>query len=406
MVDPTFLAIGAVVFFVVLIIILRSSAKEEPQKPSKKDRQKQKQTQQPKDKKVKKGSRGALKKNERSGIVSEWQVLPDSTSKDASEVLEFLKGKDPAELARQQTGTTSKQASKKKGKKAKEEAQSSDDSASEDVSLEGFEQVKKKPVGDKKNKNKKDKKQDEVKQAPAPKPYFRPLNPDGTPVKEEKPKKGERKPRIQREGDIEGQGERKPRPEGEKRERKPRPEGEQRERKEGDNERKPREPRPPREPREQKEPRRPITSPPNVKYEEANLDDLLNAITQDYKAEKAKPKVNRHPSPFSKIERSIVLKICAKLGARDLARLSRVNHYFMNVTRKDSLWKDLLARDFGIREFGKHRSFRKAYVAEYNKKHGRKGKKDEAAVPQGEEKDNKGKNNKKAQSSKEEVAQE
>jgi len=401
MVDPTFLAIGAVAFFVVLIIILRSSVKEEPQKPSKKDRQKQKQAQQPKDKKVKKGARGALKKNERSAIVSEWQVLPDSAAKDASEVLEFLKGKDPSELAKQQTGATSKQAAKKKGKKAKEEVQSSDDSASEDVPLEGFEQVKKKTGTDNKKKKKKEKKEEEVKQAPAPKPYFRPLNPDGTPVKEEKPKKGERKPRIQREGDAEGQGERKPRAEGERRERKPRPEGEQRERMEGDNERKPREPRPPREPRE---PRRPITSPPNVKYEEANIDDILNAITQDFKANK--PKHNRHPSLFSKIERSIVLKICAKLEARDLGRLSRVNHYFMNVTRKDSLWKDLLARDFGIREFGKHKSFRKAYIVEYNKKHGRKGKKDEAAVPQGEEKDNKGKNNKKGQSTKEEVAQE
>jgi len=408
MVDPTFLVIGAATFFIVLILILRSGAKEEPLKPtlSKKDKQKQKQ-QLAKQQKPKKGVRGALKKNERSGIASEWQVV-DSASKDATEVLEFLKGKDPNELAKQQAGGT-KQGAKKKGKKAKEEVQSSEDSATDDGSLEGFEQVKKKAPADKKKK-KKEKKQEEVKEA-VPKPYFRLLNPDGTPIKDEKPKKGERKgrgdgerrePRIPREGgDAEGQGERKGRPEGEKRERRPRPEGEQREpreRKDGEEERKPREPRPPKEPREV---RRPITSPPNVKYEEADLNDILNSITQDYK-----PKTSRASSIFSKIERTILVKILSKLEARDLVALSRVNHHLMILARKDSLWKDLLFRDFGVKDFVKYKTPRAAYKVEHKKKYNKGGKKDETAVPQGEEKDAKAKNQKKAQGSKEEVAQE
>jgi hypothetical protein len=406
MVDPTFLVIGAAIFFIVLILILRSGAKEEPLKPtlSKKDKQKQKQ-QLAKQQKPKKG-RSALKKSERSGIASEWQVV-DSAAKDATEVLEFLKGKDPNELAKQQAGPT-KQAAKRKGKKAKEEVQSSEDSATDDGSLEGFEQVKKKAPADKKKK-KKEKKQEEVKDI-APKPYFRPLNPDGTPIKEEKPKKGERKPRVDghrpripREGgDAEGQGERKPRPEGERRERKPRPEGEQRE---GEEERKPREPRPPKEPREV---RRPITSPPNVKYEEADLNDILNSITEDYKS---KPKPPREPresrtsarasSLFSKIQRNVLIQLLGKLEARDLVALSGVNHHLLFAARKDSLWKELLFRDFGVKDLRQTKSFRVAYIVEYKKKHNKGGKKDEAAVPQGEEKDAKAKNQKKAQGSKE-----
>jgi len=394
MVDSTFLAIGAAVFVAILIFILRNNAKEEPQKPSRRDRQKQQPKQQPlpKEKKPKKAPR----KGTKNATPSEWDVV-DNAKEDAKEMLEFLKGKDPSELAKANKASAPKQAAvnkKKQAKKAKEEASSSDDSASEGVTQDGFEQVKKKVVTDKK-KTKKDKKVDEGKQAPTPvaKPYFRALNPDGTPVKEEKPQKGERRPR--REGDAPFQGERKPRVEGEIRERKPRPEGEQRERKEGDND-KPREPRPPREPREPKEARRPITSPPNVKYEEADMDDILDSITQVYKP---KPKIARVSSVFSKFERDLVLKICAKLEARDLARLSRVNHYFLGVARKESLWRELLVRDFALKDTFKLKSCRQAYKAEYKKKH--KKPKADAAVPQGEQKDTKPKNTKKAEETQE-----
>jgi len=404
MVDQAFLAIGAVTFLVVLILILRNGANQEPQKLSKKDKQKQKPVQ-PKVQKPKKG-RSALKKNERSGIVSEWQVVQDSAAKDAHEVLEFLKGKDPSEIAKQQAAAA-KQPTKKKGKKTKDEAQSSEDSATDDGSLEGFEKVKKreKTPADDKKKKKKEKKQEEAKDKDQSKPYFRLLNPDGTPVKDEKAaKKGQRKGNEVRinSGD-EAQGEKKARPEGEKREKKPRLDGEKREpreRKEGEPERKPREPRPPREPKEE---RRPITSPPNVKYEEADLNDILNNITKDYKP---KAKAVRVPSEFSRIERKIILKILGKLEARDLVALSGVNHHFLAVSRFDALWKSLLLRDFGLKDQGKHKNFRATYRAEFNRKRSasRRGKKDEAAVPQGEEKDTKGK--KERASKEEEVTQE
>jgi len=403
MVDSTLLAIVAVVFVAILILILRNNAKEEPQKLSRKERQKQKQQQkQQQDKQPPKENKKQPKKaprKDKSSSPTEWEVV--DVAQDAKEMLEFLKGKDPQELAKANV-SAAKQAAKKRPKKAKEEVSSSDDSASEGASLEGFEQVKKKTVNDKKKK-KKEKKPEEAKAKEAAvvaKPYFRPLNPDGTPIKEETPKRGERRPR--REGDAEGQGERRPRVEGEKRERKPRPEGEQRD--DSDKERKPREPRPPREPREPREPkeaRRPITSPPNVKYEEANMDDILNSITQDYQQ---KPKPSRHSTVFSKIPREIVLKICAKLQARDLARLSSVNHFFGGVCRKDSLWRDLLYRDFALKDVGKAKFFKPAYKVEHMKKY--KKAKNDAAVPQGEEKDNKPKNNNKKAADKEEVTQE
>lgn len=386
MVDPTILAIGAVAFVVVLILILRNGTKEEPKKPSKKDK-KQKQLQ-AKQQKPKKG-RSALKKSERAGIPSEWQVVGDSTAKDASEVLEFLKGKDPNEIAKQQQVAT-KTPTKKKGsnKKTKDEVQSSEDSATDDGSFEGFEEVKKKAPTEKKKK-KKEKKQEEAKEHS--KPYFKGDEPL---VKDEK---GKRKPRKS-EGDA-PEGQQK---EGEKRERKPKSDGEKREpreRKEGEIERKPRPPREPREPREQREPRepreerRPITSPPNVKQEEqAGIDEILNSITQDYNH---KPKKTaRHPSVFSKIERSVVKKILGFLAARDLIALSAVNHHFLAAVRgNDDLWKRLCSKDFGINKEHKPGTFRILYKTEYLKKKPRKTKKEDATTPQGEEKDTKGKKN-------------
>jgi len=396
MVDPTFLAIGAVTFLVVLILILRNGAKEEPKKASKKGdkKQSQKPVQTKQQQKPKKG-RSALKKGERTGIPSEWQVVVDSAAKDASEVLEFLKGKDPTEIAKQQAVST-KQPPKKKAstKKTKDEVQSSEDSATDDGSHEGFEQVKKRAPADKKKK-KKEKKQEETKNESS-KPYFRPLNADGTPVKDEKPKKGERKPReprIRIEGDSEApQAEGKPK-EGDKRERKPRSDGEQqsRERKEGgdnDRNREPREPRPPREPREE---RRPVTSAPNVKHEEiSSLDELLGAITKDYKP---KIKSTRIDSKFSRFERKDLLKILGLLAARDLVALSAVNHHFLFLARNEDLWKVLCTKDFGIKDKQTHKTFRLAYRAEYLRRKGRKTKKDDATAPRGEEKDSKAKKN-------------
>jgi hypothetical protein len=380
MVDPTFLAIGAVTFLVVLILILRNGAKEEPKKPSKKDK-KQKQLQ-AKQQKPKKG-RNALKKSERAGIPSEWHVVGDSAAKDASEVLEFLKGKDPNEIAKQQQVAT-KTPTKKKGsnKKTKDEVQSSEDSATDDGSYEGFEEVKKKvPATDKKKKKKeerKEKKQEGSKDNS--KPYFK--------AEEKKDEKGkrERKPRK-----SEGEGPEGLQKDGERRERR-----EPRERKEGEGERK-REPRPPKEPREPRaEPLRPVTSAPNVKYEEqAGIDEILNTITQDYKPKKQS--AARQPSIFSKIERRVVKKILGYLTARDLVSLSTVNHHFLAAARNDELWKRLCVKDFGINEKDHRRGgFRSLYRSEFLGKKTHKPKKDGAAIPRGEEKDTKGKKNEQA----------
>jgi len=367
MVEPTFLAISAVVFFLILVLILRSGASGE-HKPPKKDRKSKPVPQKIKQKKP----RTSLKKGDRPVEPTEWEV--EGAGRDAQDVLEFLKGKDPNELAKQH-GQGTKQG-KKKAKKAREEALESDESGGDSVaSDEGFEEVKKKVVIDKKKKKKDNKKKVEEPKEKAKKPYFKPLKPEeGGPEVKEEQRKGKRERRSPVEGAEEGAAERRGRPEGEKRERKPRPEGERRERKprlEGECERSTRRPI--------------ITSPPNVKYEEADLNDILNSITQDFQS---KPQARRIPSVFSKIPRSVVVKIISKLGVRDLISLSEVNHYFMGIARNNSFWKDLYLRDFGLRDPGA-KNLRHAYITEYKKRKIRKSKEEGAGAPQGEEKDTK-----------------
>lgn len=383
MVEPTFLAFGGVIFCIILVLILRNGASVE-QKSLKKEKG-SKPT--PQKQKPKKG-RIALRKNERVVEQSEW-VGVDTAAKDAQDMLEFLKGKDPAEIAKQRNASN-----RKKKVVKKQEVEDSEGSAPESVvSNEGFEEVKKKVVDDKKKKKKKEKKPaedgaDKKKKEKPKKPYFKPLEGE-TPAAEEGKEKRERRPR--RDAGEEGNArppredgerrERKPRSDGEatqegaapeKRERKPRPEGEKRERR----------PRP--EGEQERPARRPITSPPNVKYEQADLNDILNSITQDFHA---KPQARRISTVFSKLPRNTVLRILSKLGARDLVRLSEVNHYFMGVARKDSFWRDLLLKDFGMKETGpKYKSFRAAYRGEFKKKKNNRKQKDESA-PKGEEKD-------------------
>jgi len=95
MVEPTFLAVGAVIFFIILVLILRNGASVE-QKSLKKEKG-VKPT--PQKQKPKRG-RTALRKNERVVEQSEW-VGVDTSAKDAQDMLEFLKGKDPQEIAKQ-----------------------------------------------------------------------------------------------------------------------------------------------------------------------------------------------------------------------------------------------------------------------------------------------------------------
>jgi len=386
MVEPTFLAVGAVIFFIILVLILRNGASVE-QKSLKKEKG-VKPT--PQKQKPKRG-RTALRKNERVVEQSEW-VGVDTSAKDAQDMLEFLKGKDPQEIAKQRNASN-----KKKKVVKKQEVEESEDSVSEsEVSNEGFEEVKKKVVDDKKKKKKKEKKPAEdggekKKKEKPKKPYFKPLEGE-TPAEDSKGEKRERRPR--RDGE-EGarppreEGARPPREEGERRERKPRSDGETTQ---DGAEKRERKPRPEGEKRERKpraegDPerpvRRPITSPPNVKYEQADLNDILNSITQDFH----KPKVPRIDTAFSKLPRHTVLRILSKLEARDLVHLSGVNHSFNAVAHKDSLWRDLLLKDFGLRETGpKKKNFRATYIAEFSKR--RKGRKQrEESAPTGEEKD-------------------
>jgi len=51
-----------------------------------------------------------------------------------------------------------------------------------------------------------------------------------------------------------------------------------------------------------------------------------------------------------------------------LVALSAVNHYFNAIAKKDSLWKKLMLRDFGLRDEGKYRNFKLAYKGEYKKR--------------------------------------
>jgi hypothetical protein len=367
MVEPTFLAVGAVVFFILLIIILRNSAGDEPQKPK---RERNAKPAQPKPKQKKPTKKTNKKKQVGDdSLPTEWDV-EDSRESERKEVMEFLRGKDPAELARihGQNDSAKPRGNRKNSATADTRA---------DVVPEGFEVVSTKKPTDKKSKKKNKKKEQEQEKKSDSKgkeeSFFKALPGSKEAIELEKKKEREKERRQRKlansSEDREG-GEKRKKPEGS--------EGEQpREKKRRDSEDRPKREKQERPPRPAR-----ITSPPNVKYEEADLNDILNSITQDFKA---KPKTHRVSSLFSKIPRNIVIeRILSRLAARDLIAVSEVNHFFMNAARKDSLWKELLLKDFGIRDNGKVRNFRAAYRAEYKKRRNRKNKQES---PEGEAKD-------------------
>lgn len=359
MVEPTFLVALAVAFALGLILIWRQNTpthvveKKRPQNEKKIKAQK----------KQKGPQRNSLKKDKRPQDVKEWTGV-DTAQKDAQEMLEFLKGKDPNEIAKQLGQGKKKKvqaaAAAKKAKAAEESA--SEDSASES---DGFKKIVKKAKKEKEEKKEEKKKKEERKKGGEDKGAKSFFKVEGEKSEEKKPKRkpaaegelGERKRKERPEGERRErpEGERKERPEGEKRERRERPEGER----PADGERKERPDRPVRKPIP--------TVAPIVKYEQADLTDILDSITQDFDS-KPKPKTNRVSSDFSKIPRTIVVSILAKVEARDLVALSRVNHHFSGLARKESLWKDLLQRDFGLKDMGKHRTFRIAYKAEFKRR--------------------------------------
>jgi len=333
MVEPAFLVALGVAFVLILVLILRQNSP--PQQQEKKKERKPKS--QPKRTPNKGPQKNSLKKDKRPVEVREWSL--ENPTKEAQDMLEFLKGKDPVELAKQHN--QGKQGNKKKQpqpKKGKVDDSASEDSASE-VSDDGFYKILKKPKGEKKGeKVKEEKKEKKNKDPSAPKknkPFFKPPPPaEGEEVKEEEKPKRERKPRASSEGEsTEG----KEKPEGEKRERRERSDGEKRERQE----------------RPDRPQRKPLpTVAPIVKYEQADLTDILNSITLDFKHQPKVPKTNknpkgkgnvkksgdnRNPTIFSKLERSIVLSILQKLEAEDLAALSAVNHYFHGAAVRELL---------------------------------------------------------------------
>jgi len=357
------LAVGALLFFVLLVTIIRSGAGGDDQKSKKRVQAAQK----PKSKKQKKNSK---KQKEDLTMPDEWDVDDYDREKERKEVMEFLKGRDPAENSKgSSVGLKSARSKKKK------EAASSDDSGVEHVP-EGFEVVsdrKKKPVDSKKSSKKKKNKNEveeskNVEKKKNPETFYKPApgSKEALELEKQKEKRKRRGPKSESDsaepverrrnqpvetGEAEQPREKKPR-ESSGSEDKPR--------------REKKEPRPPKP--------RPVTSPPNVKYEEADLSDILNSITKDYRA-------RRKPTGFSSIPRTIVISILAKLECRDLVVLSEINHFFMNAARKDSLWKDLLSKDFGLRETGKSRTWRAAYKTEYLRK------RNVNSAPSGDDKD-------------------
>jgi hypothetical protein len=129
MVEPAFLAVLAIAFLVVLALILRSGGNNTQPVKEKPKRQPVK------EKKGKGPKRNALKKDKRPEEVKEWTGV-DTAAKDAQEMLEFLKGRDPVEIARLHAGQAKQP--KKKGantKKAKDEAPQP---SAVDVVPEGF----------------------------------------------------------------------------------------------------------------------------------------------------------------------------------------------------------------------------------------------------------------------------
>jgi len=123
----------------------------------------------------------------------------------------------------------------------------------------------------------------------------------------------------------------------------------------------PRDPnRPPREPRE-------ILPPPKPQggsFETASLDDMLSAISTHYQVHKPRE------SFFSKIPRPALFRILHRLSIRDVARLSRVNHYLNKICRDEKLWRSFCERDLKMKFSEKgavQKKFKQIYKEERTK---------------------------------------
>lgn len=320
-IEPTFLALGAIVFVVLLVFILRSAPSGAPEKPEKPKSRKVKA------KKEKKPKKSSLKKNQRGDEPSEWDV---DESNEEEEVLEFLKGKDAKVIAKE-LAKVEKRSRRGKTQKAAEEPEPAVVSESEDDTAEGYEVVARK-ASERKEKDEKasdDSPKEEKKKKK--KPFFKPV--PKTPEQIELEKK-------QREEEREANREAR------------RKEAEERRRENAE------------ETTHIDRPRRTFAEVEHIKYEEASVDDILNSITQSYKPTSPVP---RHPSIFTRLKRTLVHEILSYLDAKDLVALSRVNQYFKASAREESLWEALCKRQFQLKGKGKARTWRAAYRAEHRK---------------------------------------
>jgi len=160
------LALVALIFVIILVFILRNSGSTKPKHHNNNNANKREQKRIKPTEKKNKGQpkTAAWKKPKRFAEVKEW-VGVDTAAKDAQEMLDFLKGGDPQELAKQNNQSI-KPTNKKKSKKAKNEEVSSEESANdtEGGSNEGFYVISKKPI--KKERVERRKKSEPIKKEP------------------------------------------------------------------------------------------------------------------------------------------------------------------------------------------------------------------------------------------------
>jgi len=79
----------------------------------------------------------------------------------------------------------------------------------------------------------------------------------------------------------------------------------------------------------------------NTNYDVASLDEMLTAITSFYGA-------SQHENVFKKLDKKLLVKVLGYLSVKDIAKVARVDHFLQSATKTQSLWVNLNARDFGV----------------------------------------------------------
>lgn len=349
MVDTAFLAIGGFVFLLLLVVILYSAApaeeREKPARVNKASKGKKKPV-------PKKGAKKDGVKKAAPSTVKEVFIVGESRVKEEDRnMLEFLKGRDPKEIARV-LQRENKQARKKDAKPVVAAVAEVHEEEEEDD--EDFAVIQRKTQEKPKKEAKVEKEGKKKKEKPKSSSFF----------KEEKKPVDPKAPRRQRrdapptEGEaVEGEAkDEKGKPEGERpprRERAPRlnADGEVEERRpRGDNV-------------ERRAPRKPIAVPTvSLSNVELDVNSFMDFITAD------EERKAREASKFSILERRTVLQILGYLSVGQLLSLSRVNKYFNNICKAQSLWQSLAAEHFNLKSLGKNRLWIQAYKSEYKRR--------------------------------------